>query len=135
MNKLVWGCTLLFSLSLTVQAEQSDMLNQFLGEWEGAGIQDDGSQWTMRLNIRADGYFIDYPSIVCGGEWKLLRSTESRLIFKEILTYGIDRCIDQGEVIIKLADDKASYHWFSYQEKMEAIGSLTRKPFLVRDKL
>lgn len=133
MNRSLFICALLLFTSCNVHAEQPMPLTQFLGEWEGDGEQDDGSQWTMRLNIRADGYFIDYPSIVCGGEWKLLRSTESRLIFKEVLTYGMDRCVDQGEVIIKLTGDKASYHWFSYQEKMEAIGNLTRNPGFARN--
>ncbi len=105
-------------------AEQS----QFTGEWEGTGTQSDGSHWSIRVNSRPNGYFIDYPSLVCGGVWKLLKSTESSLVFKEILTYGIERCMDQGEIVLnKVTEDKASYAWSSAKSKITAVGNLTRK--------
>lgn len=125
MNKFVFVCSLLLSLSCLADAGQ----NQFTGEWEGAGTQSDGSQWSIRVNSRANGYFIDYPSLVCGGVWKLLKTTESNLVFKETLSYGIERCVDHGEIVIhKVAQDKVSYHWSSAKSKITAVGNLTRKP-------
>lgn len=128
MNKFLFFCSLLFSLSCLADAKQSNTLNQFIGEWEGTGTQSDGSHWSIRVNSRPDGYFIDYPSLVCGGVWKPIKITESNLVFKEILIYGIDRCLDHGEVVIhKIADNKARYSWSSSKSKIQAAGDLTRK--------
>ena len=124
----LFGCLLLLSTPHAL-AEQSSMLKQFTGAWEGMGTQsDDGSHWRIRVNSRSYGYFIDYPSLVCGGVWKLLKTTDSSLIFKETLTYGMERCIDRGEIVInKVVADKMSYFWSSSNSKIIALGDLARK--------
>jgi hypothetical protein len=128
MNKFVFVCSLLLSLSCFADSSQSDTQSQFTGEWEGAGTQSDGSHWSIRVNSRPNGYFIDYPSLVCGGVWQLLKATESSLVFKETLTYGIERCLDHGEIVIhKLEEEKASYHWSDKKSKINADGDLIRK--------
>jgi hypothetical protein len=129
MYKLLFTCSLLLTLSYTAHAEQTSTANQFTGEWEGTGTQSDGSHWSIRVNSLPSGYFIEYPSLVCGGVWKLVKKNESSLVFKEMLIYGIERCVDHGEVVIhKLAEDKASYAWSNKTNKITATGNLTRKP-------
>jgi hypothetical protein len=123
---ILFACSLL--LSFPAYAGQPDKSNQFTGEWEGSGTQSDGGHWSIRVNSRPTGYFIDYPSLVCGGVWKLFKVTESSLVFKETLTYGIERCLDQGEIVInKIAQDKVSYYWSSVKSKITAAGALTRQ--------
>jgi hypothetical protein len=126
MNKLIFICIL--SLSSLVYAGQANTLNQFTGEWEGAGTQSDGEHWSIRINSRPYGYFIDYPSLVCGGRWTLIKSTESSRVFKETLTYGIEHCLNHGQITITpITDDKAGYAWTSLKSKITAEGVLTRK--------
>jgi hypothetical protein len=126
MNKLIFICTL--SLSSLVHAEQANTLNQFTGEWEGAGTQSDGSHWSIRINSRPYGYFIDYPSLVCGGRWTLRKSTASSRVFKETLTYGIEHCLNHGEITItQITDNKASYAWSSPNSKITATADLIRR--------
>lgn len=128
MNKFIFVCSLLLSLSCLADTGQSDTLNQFTGEWEGVGKQDNDTQWSIRVNIRPNLYVIDYPSLTCGGVLTLLNTTDTSLVFKETLTYGFAQCINHGEVVLnKVAEHKADYHWFSSQNKMEAVGNLTRK--------
>ncbi|MSP27248.1 MAG: hypothetical protein EXR80_02050 [Methylococcales bacterium] len=128
MNKLIFICSLLLSLSCLADAEKNQTLNQFTGEWEGAGKQVDGSHWSIRVNIRSNLYVIDYPSLTCGGVLTLIKTTDTSLVFKETLTYGIARCINHGEVVLnKIAEHKAGYHWFDKQNKIEAVGELTRR--------
>lgn len=128
MNKLVFIGSLLLSLSCLADAGQSDTLSQFTGEWQGAGQQDNGSQWSIRVNIRPPLYVIDYPSLTCGGKLTLLKTTDTSLVFKETLTYGIAQCINQGDVVLnKVAEHTAGYHWFSLRDKLQAVGNLTRK--------
>ncbi len=128
MNKFMFVCSLLLSLSCLADTGQSETINQFTGEWEGTGKQDNGTQWSIRINIRPTRYVIDYPSLTCGGVLTLLKTTDTSMVFKETLTYGIAQCINHGEVVLnKVAEHKAGYHWFSSQNKMQAVGYLTRK--------
>lgn len=128
MNKLVFLGSVLLSLSCLADAGQSDTLSQFTGEWHGAGQQDNGAQWSIRVNIRPPLYVIDYPSLTCGGKLTLLKTTDTSLVFKETLTYGIAQCINHGDVVLnKVAEHQAGYHWFSSRDKMQAVGNLTRK--------
>ena len=120
---------LIISLLLSYQAHAEQNNSQFIGEWEGMGSQDNGTHWSIRLNIRPNFYVIDYPSLICGGVLTLIKSDNKSLVFKETLTYGIDRCINHGEIVLsKIAEHKVSYHWFSRKGKMEAVADLTRQP-------
>jgi len=72
------------------------------GTWEGTGYQiDDQSTWTMRLTAGRRGYAIDYPSLACGGRWKLISINADRARFKEILNNGQDKCANNGNVLIQ----------------------------------
>ena len=127
MTKFVFICSLLLSLSCLADAGQRNTISQFMGAWEGLGKQDNGTQWSIRVNIRPNFYVIDYPSLTCGGVLTLLKTTDTSLVFKETLTYSITQCINHGEVVLnKIAEHKAGYHWFSQQNKIKAVGDLTR---------
>lgn len=128
MTKVVFICSLLLSLSCLADTKHDETLTSFIGEWEGAGKQVNGSEWSIRLNIYPKLYVIDYPSLVCGGVLRLINTTATSLVFKETLTYGIKRCINHGDVVLnKVVEHKARYHWFSSQNNMDAVGDLTRK--------
>jgi hypothetical protein len=128
MTKLIFACIALLMLAPQVYAGERDTLKQFTGEWQGMGTQSDGGQWRIRINSRTYGYFVDYPSLVCGGMWRLLKTGDNRLVFKETLTYGIERCLDHGEVVITtITPNKFSYHWSGTKSKITAVGDLTRK--------
>jgi hypothetical protein len=127
MNKIIFVSSLLLSLSCLADAGQSDTISRFTGEWQGAGQQDNGTQWSIRVNIRPPLYVIDYPSLTCGGVLRLIKTTDTSLVFKETLTYGIAQCINHGDVVLnKVAEHTAGYHWFSSRDKMQAVGRLTR---------
>lgn len=129
MNTFIFVCSLLLSLSCLADTERNETINQFMGEWEGMGTQVNDSHWSIRVNIRPPLYVIDYPSLTCGGVLTLLKTTDTSLVFKETLTYGMSRCINHGDVVLNnVTEHKAGYHWFSQQNKMEAFGNLTRKP-------
>ena len=77
------------------------------GSWEGTGYQtDDASVWPMRLTIAKSKrgkrvFSIDYPSLNCGGKWKLLRWNKNRATLREQLDHGQDKCTDNGTVFIE----------------------------------
>ncbi|MFS8085306.1 MAG: hypothetical protein ACMG6H_06725, partial [Acidobacteriota bacterium] len=81
---------LLLAASLSAQTKSNNWIN---GTWEGTGYQiDDQSTWSMRFTARGRRFSIDYPSLNCGGRWKLISINANRARFKETLDHGQDKC-------------------------------------------
>jgi hypothetical protein len=99
---LVVLCLLLLLTSST--SAQSKSKSWLRGFWEGTGYQtDDQTTWLMQLTVtRTKGgrrvFVIEYPSLNCGGYWKLLSIDGSRARFRELLDHGQDKCSDKGLV-------------------------------------
>ena len=90
-----------------------DNLTPKVGVWEGAG-QQVGASWTIRIDIKKNEQLIEYPSLNCGGFLTLLENSETRLLFKETITFGRHSCVDQG--FVALVDRTATeltylYYW------------------------
>jgi hypothetical protein len=71
--------------------------------WTGLGLQADAGgaseTWTIRLTLNADGSLaIDYPSLGCGGTLTRLRSNGDVTEYRETLTYGANKCVNNGTV-------------------------------------
>ncbi|HSS20574.1 MAG TPA: hypothetical protein VLL54_10900 [Pyrinomonadaceae bacterium] len=88
------------------------------GRWEGTGYQtDDDSTWPMRLSITSSKrgtrvFSIDYPSLDCGGNWKLLKFGQGRAIFQEQLSHGQDKCTDKGLVYLERKNRKQAVYLY-----------------------
>lgn len=125
MKRLFLLCCCLFSL--TCQADST--LQQMTGVWQGAGKQDNNSKWTIKVTIRPERYTIDYPSLNCGGMLELVKESSDSLVFREVLTYGTERCYNNGKtVLIRVNDTKIRYYWyFENNDKKAAVGELSRQ--------
>ena len=101
---IVLGLLLLLASTAAAQGKSKSWLR---GTWEGTGYEtDDQSTWPMKLTIkRLKGgrrtFSIDYPSLTCGGRWKLLSTSGSKARFRELLDQGQDKCADKGRVMIE----------------------------------
>jgi len=89
-----------------VAASQRKQRPWLRGIWEGTGYQtDDNSTWTMRLTVtRQNGqrvYAIDYPSLSCGGRWRLLDMSSSVARFREQISRGEEKCAQNGLVVLE----------------------------------
>ncbi len=87
-------------------ASQSKQRRWLRGVWEGTGYQTDtNSTWAMQLTVtRENGrrvYLIDYPSLDCGGRWKLLSMNSNVARFREQITRGPDKCTQNGLVVLE----------------------------------
>ena len=89
---------------LLLACSPTRMLN---GTWTGVGDQIDGAKWDVVLTVKNADINIDYPSLKCGGEWRLVKKPETTIEFKELILFGADKC-DQGvEVHVKkISNDK-----------------------------
>jgi len=83
------------------------------GVWHGVGVQIDAIDWPMELTLGETTPTVDYPSLECGGEWQLLKSSGTELLAIEKITYGLDQCLDGGVLRLqKYNDDMLIYHWY-----------------------
>jgi hypothetical protein len=100
----VFGLLLLFVSTVAAQGSSGSWLR---GSWEGTGYQtDDNTTWAMQLTVakRKNGrhvFKIDYPSLNCGGRWRLLSSGQNIARFREVLDHGADKCSNKGIVTIE----------------------------------
>jgi hypothetical protein len=106
MRKLILACGLLGLMSASLAA-QTTTKSWMLGTWEGTGYQTDvKSTWPMKLTVgrkrnSTPRYSIDYPSLRCGGEWRLLLMGTRTASFRERLSYGQNDCALNGDVVIE----------------------------------
>jgi hypothetical protein len=90
---------MVLSTAILAQAKSSRWIR---GTWEGTGYQiDDQSTWTMRFTAGGRRFSIEYPSLNCGGKWRLISVNAYRARFKEVLDHGQDKCTDNGNVTIQ----------------------------------
>ena len=54
---------------------------------------------------------IDYDGLDCGGTLTYLRNLGDISEYRETLTYGLDRCVDNGTVGLFLKADKLVWYW------------------------
>jgi hypothetical protein len=105
------------------------------GVWEGTGYQtDDNSTWSIRLTVtqqkgRGRVYSIDYPSLNCGGRWKLLSMSSNQARFREQITRGQDKCSQNGLVVLERKGRRQSIFLYSNEGTREITASavLNRK--------
>ncbi len=87
------------------------------GVWTGKGFQvlSDGktTSWTinMRIDARGNATSIDYPSLNCGGTLTYLRAIGDVREYRETLTYGKERCTNNGTVGFRLKLNKLIWYW------------------------
>jgi hypothetical protein len=74
---------------------------EFNGVWTGQGTQGNGDNWSIKLTINNGRYNIEYPSLECGGNLKIMTGDLKTLEFEEVITFGKNKCLNNGKVVIK----------------------------------
>ncbi len=65
------------------------------------------------ITVRGGKYLIKYPSLKCGGEWKLIRLWSRSARLREEIKYGVSNCEPAGTVIIKrLKNKRIAFSYF-----------------------
>ncbi|HXI25542.1 MAG TPA: hypothetical protein VNG71_16875 [Pyrinomonadaceae bacterium] len=127
LNKFARNAWLLAFIILTVSttaAAQTKSHSWIRGVWDGTGYQvDDKSTWPMTLIARGRTFSINYPSLSCGGHWKLISINSSRARFREVLDHGQDKCADKGSVLIQRLNRNQIVFLYSYAKTKEISAS------------
>jgi hypothetical protein len=91
--------------------------------WDGTGYQvDDKTTWAMTLTARRT-FSINYPSLGCGGHWKLISISASRARFRELLDHGQDKCADNGNVLVQRLNRNQIVFLYAYRKTREISAS------------
>jgi hypothetical protein len=125
-----FGLCLLLLLACSAASAQSKSTAWIKGTWEGTGYQtDDKSTWDMVLKAVGKRFAIGYPSLSCGGRWKLISINASRARFRERLDHGQDKCADNGNVLIQRLNRNQILFLYSNQgeKALTASAILNRK--------
>jgi hypothetical protein len=130
MLRTLAAVCLLFSLTV-VALPQSRRGGAWLGgRWEGTGYQmDTDSTWTMVLTARGGKFLIEYPSLDCGGEWRLLSIDSRRARFRERITRNREACADRGSVVVERLSGRQVAYRYSHRGASDVSASaiLNRK--------
>lgn len=123
MNKTLACVVLLLvtAFTLPVQGQTSSWLR---GTWEGTGYQtDDASTWTMLLTAGRRRFRIQYPSLNCSGEWRLLHRNGNEARFRERISVGKVQCTDGGLVVVRKLNSRQIVYLFSNPGSRKVIAS------------
>lgn len=129
MKRFFLSCYLLLSITCYAEPSPSPLVERLVGIWAGSGKQDNNSQWTIKVTIKPNQHLIDYPSLNCGGMLELIKENSNSLVFREVLTYGINGCYNNGKtVLIQAPDNTLRYYWYHENGgKKAAAGKLVRQ--------
>ncbi len=97
------------------------------GSWHGAGVQIDGLDWPMTVEIEDGIARVDYPSLECGGHWDFIKSSDEHIMAIERITYGVNECLDGGLIRAEVyVGYGLKYEWFDKSGKTVASSILLR---------
>jgi hypothetical protein len=115
MLKTVTTFVLLVCVTFVVYSQtRTGTLRWLNGTWEGTGYQIDNNEtWTMKLTVRGKRHKIEYPSLKCGGRWIPISIDMSRARFIEKITFGLEDCVDNGNVVIERLSPRQIAYRFS----------------------
>ncbi|NEQ40182.1 MAG: hypothetical protein F6K40_29645 [Okeania sp. SIO3I5] len=148
MRKNRYFITLLITISLVflletffnntpknVNAQEYDNFpSSFVGVWEGSGVQNTGSEWSIFLalipgSIDSIVGTIAYPSLICGGELTLQKLTEEKIELFENITYGKSSCVNRGYVTLEFVSRRKLNYYYKNQtgdENYAATGTVRK---------
>lgn len=130
MLKIVATVCLFFSLTFVVHP-QSRNRTWLSGSWEGTGYQIDNDEtWTMSFKAQGRRFLIEYPSLNCGGEWRLISINSRSARFREKITHGLEQCTNKGLVVI----ERLSYSQIAFRYSNPGTREVTASAILNRKK-
>ncbi len=114
----------LLLLSASLASGQAARGGWLRGEWAGTGYQTDSNDtWAMRLTVRGRAYTVDYPSLGCGGSWRLVSLSGRRAVFRETITRGAGRCAQRGRFVVERLNSRQLGYWYSHRGSDEYVAS------------
>ncbi|MBL1274571.1 MAG: hypothetical protein COB30_000625 [Ectothiorhodospiraceae bacterium] len=102
------------------------------GVWSGTVTQvvipgREYRRYDVAVTMAPNSYRIDYDSLDCGGDLRLLVKQGRFFRFRDELNYGLEACSNGGRTELHfLASGQASFQWFDVNGVLKAEGRLKR---------
>ncbi len=85
------------------------------GEWSGTVYQigpgEKTSGYPAKMILNGDSGSMDYHTLQCGGRLTFLNKKGNVYYFRESLTYGRNKCIDDGIVAVEPGENSVQWAW------------------------
>lgn len=99
------------------------------GVWKGIARQySNNSSWPVQIDIKSGKNSIDYPSLKCGGDLILIKTTSNQIEFREKITYGKSKCVDNGIAVLRFSSNyTADFVWYYENGEQGAFGKMSKR--------
>jgi hypothetical protein len=94
-----------------VPAEPFPGASRLMGLWSGTLYQNNGTAYMANVTFNVETGSVDYPSLACGGILRRLSVDGDKIFFREYLSYGHGKCIDGGNVTLRLLANGLFFQW------------------------
>jgi len=128
---------LLLPAFATVSAFSQIMPPAVIGSWSGKVIEHGRSDYyTVNLTLKQGDIgevvgTVSYPDYNCGGELELVKAErdadEHVALVKERLTFGVQECVDDGNIVIAVVNGRLKFNWLKSGLDYKAEGYLDRQ--------
>ena len=97
------------------------------GSWEGEVVQlgpgTYSGKYPAKIAFEGNAGKIDYPSLSCGGQLQFIEARGFSFAYREVLTYGKDRCIQGGLVTVFRVEGGLQFLW-----TLDSVATAILKP-------
>jgi len=79
------------------------------------------------MTLAPNRYRVDYDSLGCGGDLRLIHKEGRFFRFRDELNYGLDACTNGGRTELHIiGSERAAFQWFDADGVLKAEGYLER---------
>ena len=103
----------------------------FTQQLTGVGFQKgENEAWAINVNLSTkQNVVVSYPVLGCSGKWTLIKEEGKKILFKEVIEEGLDKCTPTGFVtLVKDEISPSAYRFYIFEKKEDktpyAIGVL-----------
>jgi len=85
------------------------------------------SRYDVTITLAPNRYHVDYDTLGCGGDLRLINKEGRFFQFRDELNYGLDACSNGGHTELHIiGPERAAFQWFDADGVLKAEGYLTR---------
>jgi len=127
--KYISGLALLANILFSFAANAG---GNYFGVWSGTVTQmamagQKYEKYNVSVTVTPRKYRIDYDSLACGGELRLIKQQGRFFRFRDELDYGLQNCDNGGRTEIHfLNPERATFQWFDKNGVMRVEGRLKK---------
>ncbi len=106
----------------------------FSQQLTGVGFQkSENEYWAINVDMSSkQNTTVSYPTLGCSGKWILIKEEAKKILFKEVIEEGLDKCVPTGFVsLVKDDISPSAYRFYIFENKEDktpyAIGVLEKE--------